>query len=149
MEKSSLPMRNLQSASFEQYGFDFFQITFRHGAEPLFKSHGRQRADGLHIGNGFRVEKRQMAEQHFEFAPAILPRDGNVDDERARGVEIVGDENNSGAGLGGHAHVHEPDLAVARIHLPSSMSSFSCSTSRVGSTSAQSSCARWRSRNFK
>ena len=35
-----------------------------------------------------------MAERHFEFAPAILPRDGNVDDERARGVEMVGDENN-------------------------------------------------------
>src|SRR5208282_5734720 len=121
----------------------------RHGAETFFKSHGRQRADGLHIGDGFRIEKRQMAEWHFEFAPAILPRDGNVDDERARGVEIVSDQNDGGAGFGGHAHVHQPDFTVARVHLPSRMSSFSCSTSREGKTSAQSSCARWRSRNFK
>src|ERR1035437_4212415 len=44
--------------------------------------------------------------------------------------------------------VHQPDFAVARVHLPSRMSNFSCSTSRVGRTSAQFSCARWRSRNF-
>jgi hypothetical protein len=46
-----------------------------------------------------------------------------------------------GAGFGGHAHVHEPDLAVARVHLPSRMSSLSCLTSREGNTSAHSSCA--------
>ena len=59
-----------QGAGFEQRGFDFFQIGFRHEAEPFFKPHGRQRADGLHIGDGFGVEKRQMAERHFEFAAA-------------------------------------------------------------------------------
>ena len=53
-------------------------------------------------------------------------------DERAGGVEMVGNENEGGAGFGGHAHVHEPHFAVARVHLPSRMSSFSCSTSREG-----------------
>jgi hypothetical protein len=57
------------------------------------------------------------------------------------GLHIIGDENDGGSGFGGHAHVHEPDFAVARVHLPSRMSSFSCSTSRDGSTSAQFSCA--------
>ena len=85
-----------QGAGFEQRGFDFFQISFRHNAEPLFKPHGRQRADGLHVGDGFGVEKRQMAERHLEFAPAILPRDGNVDDERTRDVEIISDETTAG-----------------------------------------------------
>jgi len=138
-----------QGAGFVQRGFDFLQIRFRHDAEAFFKPNRWQRADGLHVGDGFGVEKRQMAERHFEFAPAILSCDGNVDDERARGVEMVGDEDDGGAGFGGHAHVHQPDFAVARVHLPSRRSSFSCSTSRVGNTSAQSSCARWRSRNFK
>ena len=56
-----------------------------------------------------------MAERHFEFAPVILPRDGNVEDERTRGLEIIGDENDSGSDFGGHAHVHEPDFAVAPL----------------------------------
>jgi len=77
-----------------------------------------------------------MAERHLKFAPAILPRDGNVDDERTRSVEIIGDENDGRSGLGGHAQVHQPDFAMAGVHLPSRMSSFSCSTSREGSTSA-------------
>ena len=83
-------------AGFEQRGSDFFKVNFRHDAEPFFKPHGWWRADGLHVGGGFGVEKRQMAERHFEFAPAILPGDGNVDDQRARGVEMVGDENDGG-----------------------------------------------------
>ncbi len=40
---------------------------------------------------------------------------GNMNDERARRVEVVGDENHTGTGLGRHAHVPEPDLSVAGV----------------------------------
>jgi len=87
-----------------------------------------------------------MTERHFEFAPAILPRNGNVDDERAWAFRLVGDENNGGPGFGGHAMSTNQTSPWRRFICRPRMSSFSCSTSREGSTSAQSSCARWRSR---
>lgn len=76
----------LKSAGFNQGGFNFFQICLRHNAETFFESYRRQRADGLDIGDGFRVEKRQMTERHFQFTATILPGDRNVDDERARSI---------------------------------------------------------------
>ena len=34
-------------------------------AKMPFKSDGRKRADGLHVADGFPLEKRQMPEMHF------------------------------------------------------------------------------------
>jgi len=59
----------------------FFKSVSGTKTEPFFKAHGGEGADGLHIGNGFCVEKWQMAERHFKFAPAILSRNGNGNDE--------------------------------------------------------------------
>src|SRR5438874_5448915 len=129
---------SLQGTSFHESLLHDRQISGGQNAQTSFKPNGRQRANALHVGDGFLVEKGQMSEGHFQFAAATLFGDGNVNYERARGVQVISDENHAGAGLGHHAHVNEPDLTVAWIHLPSRMSRTSCSTSRVGKISAHS-----------
>ena len=72
---------HLQGAGFEQRGFDFFQISLRDDAEPLFKPDGGQRTNGLNIGDGFGIQKGQVAERHFKFTATVLPGDGDMDNQ--------------------------------------------------------------------
>src|SRR6266567_3511974 len=58
----------LKGASLHERLLHDFQIGGGQNAQEFFKSNGRQRADGLHVGDGFLVEKRQMSERHFQFA---------------------------------------------------------------------------------
>ena len=82
----ALNRKFLQGTSLYESLLHDLQIGGGQNAQAFFKPNVRQRADGLHVGDGFLVQKWQMSKRHFQFTATILPGDGNVDDQRARRV---------------------------------------------------------------
>ena len=79
LNEAEASLSQSQSAGFDQRPFDGCQVGWRQGTKTFFKSNRWQRADAWHIGDGFGVEKREMAKRQFQFAAAILLGDVALD----------------------------------------------------------------------
>lgn len=77
-----------------------------------FESDGWDRSDALHICKGFLFEKTQLGKGYFVGTSPVLNRQGDIDDQCARGRRIVARQDYNRPGFRGQPEIRQPHFTV-------------------------------------